>query len=627
MLYWICYRTALVVEEIVRSHSVVPATIGVIDGKIHVGLTSSQLDQLADPEEPKVKISCRDLPVACSKGLSGGTTVSGTLFIANSVNIKIFVTGGMGGVHRHGNISFDISSDLTQLSRTPVGVVSSGIKSILDIPRTLELLETLGITVVTFGPSKEFPAFFTPKSGCYVDNNMETPLDCARLLDANARQETNSGLLIAVPIPTDVACEGLAVEDAIQVALKEADTSNVTGKEVTPFILKRVNELTKGESLKANIALIKNNASVGSKIANELSQLRQYPCETRHFIPPMQNLTTPSNYQPVIVGGSIIDIVVKAKTTPITREGTIPGSLWSCDGGVGRNIAEYLARRDCNPLLVSVVGEDENGGKIKRRLTELKMSTRGILVKEGASTASYCVVLEESGEVHCGIGDLEINKHLTVDWVKQFSTVPPSFLCFDANIPIHVITYICNTFSQYNTPIWFEPTCVRNSVKPITSGVIDKITYASPNLSELHCMHNSLVENEKQAPPLNVSNLEDIINTVLSLSDPLLYNGMQNLLVTLGTHGLMYVTKDEALLYPSAPSGYPVSILNVSGAGDCLVGGVISSLLEGHSIDASIKIGLLSAHTSLRSSETVAIPNQTDFGDWMKVESIICKRK
>lgn len=209
-----------------------------------------------------------------ASGGNGATTVSATMFFASMVHIPVFVTGGIGGVHRHGEYTMDISSDLTELGRTPVAVICAGVKSILDIPRTLEYLETQGVCVAAY-KTNEFPAFFTESSGCKAPCRVDTPEDFARIIEANVKLKLGSGILLAVPIPREHSTSGHVIESAIQKALEEARENNITGNAQTPFLLARVNELTGGASLASNIALVKNNARVGAKVAAALAQLRE----------------------------------------------------------------------------------------------------------------------------------------------------------------------------------------------------------------------------------------------------------------------------------------------------------------------------------------------------------------
>nr|GMD24749.1 Pseudouridine-5'-phosphate glycosidase [Ipomoea batatas] len=267
-------ETAKQVEEIVSSNGAEPATIAILDGIPCIGLSMEELERLAILGSKARKTARRDIAhVVATKG-NGATTVSATMFFASMAGIPIFVTGGVGGVHRQGENTMDVSSDLTELGRTPVAVISAGVKSILDIPRTLEYLETQGVCVAAYR-TNEFPAFFTEASGCKV--HKFGPLyiisyDVAPY--ASTKLGLQTGILIAVPIPKEHSASGSLIESAIQRALLEAEEKNITGNAQTPFLLARVNELTGGASLASNIALVKNNALIGAKIAVFLAQLR-----------------------------------------------------------------------------------------------------------------------------------------------------------------------------------------------------------------------------------------------------------------------------------------------------------------------------------------------------------------
>lgn len=237
-------------------------------------LSTEELERLAKFGSKAQKTARRDIAHVVATRGNGATTVSATMFFASMVGIPVFVTGGIGGVHRHGEHTMDISSDLTELGRTPVAVISAGVKSILDIPKTLEYLETHGVCVAAY-KTNEFPAFFTETSGSKVSCRVDSPEDCARLIDANMKLKLGSGIVIGVPIPREHAASGSVIESAIQSALREAREKNITGNAETPFLLARVNELTGGLSLASNVALVKNNALIGAKISVALAQLRQ----------------------------------------------------------------------------------------------------------------------------------------------------------------------------------------------------------------------------------------------------------------------------------------------------------------------------------------------------------------
>lgn len=265
-------ETATEVENILRERGAVPATIGILDGRVHIGMTAEQLDQLGRLGHACRKVSRRDLAAVVAARGNGATTVSATMLLAHAAGIRIFVTGGIGGVHRGAEDTWDVSADLTELGRTPVCVVCAGAKSILDLPKTLEFLETQGVCVAGYG-TEDFPAFFTPRSGLPVSCSVDGPDGAAALLQEHYRFGVTSGVVLAVPLPADAAAEAQGVEEATREAIEESEQQGIKGNEVTPFLLKRINELTKGESLRANIALVKHNAAVGASVAVALAAL------------------------------------------------------------------------------------------------------------------------------------------------------------------------------------------------------------------------------------------------------------------------------------------------------------------------------------------------------------------
>ncbi|GAX83840.1 hypothetical protein CEUSTIGMA_g11264.t1 [Chlamydomonas eustigma] len=265
-------QTATEVEEVVSQQGAVPATIAIIGGKPCIGLTREQLEHIAKAGPAVRKVSRRDLPLVIAKGLDGATTVSATMLLAARSGINVFVTGGIGGVHRGGESTMDISADLTELARTPVAVICAGAKSVLDIPRTLEFLETHGVTVTAY-QTDEFPAFFTRSSGCKAPCRSDSPLEVACMMHASQQFQLASGMVVAVPIPSEAEAEGQVVEMAIQRALQEAEQNRISGSAVTPFLLERIRALSEGKSLDANIKLIKNNARIGAHVAVVFSNL------------------------------------------------------------------------------------------------------------------------------------------------------------------------------------------------------------------------------------------------------------------------------------------------------------------------------------------------------------------
>ncbi|MEG1365497.1 MAG: pseudouridine-5'-phosphate glycosidase, partial [Cetobacterium sp.] len=265
-------ETALKVEEIVRESGAVPATIAILNGKLVVGLNKDEIDYLGKKGLAVTKASRRDIPVILAKKDDGATTVASTMIIAELAGIKVFATGGIGGVHRGAETTMDISADLEELSMTNVAVVCAGAKSILDIGLTLEFLETKGVPVVGY-QTEELPAFYTRKSGFKVDYKMETPLEIAEALKAKWDIGLNGGMVVTNPIPEEFAMDFDTITNAINAAVAEAELKGIKGKESTPFLLAKVKDITAGKSLVANIELVFNNARLGAAIAKELTTL------------------------------------------------------------------------------------------------------------------------------------------------------------------------------------------------------------------------------------------------------------------------------------------------------------------------------------------------------------------
>jgi pseudouridine-5'-phosphate glycosidase len=259
------------VEQVIRDAGAVPATIAIIDGKICIGLSADQLELLGTSPDA-MKVSRRDLPYVLAQNKLGATTVAATMICAQLAGIPVFVTGGIGGVHRGAATSFDISADLQELARTSVAVVCAGVKSILDIGLTLEYLETHGVPVISVG-QPGFPAFFTRESGFKADFQLDTPEDQARFLQTKWRLGLAGGVVVSNPVPAAAAMDKAEIDAITDQALREADEQGISGKQVTPFLLGRIKQLTDGRSLATNIALVRHNALVGARLAVALNAL------------------------------------------------------------------------------------------------------------------------------------------------------------------------------------------------------------------------------------------------------------------------------------------------------------------------------------------------------------------
>ena len=259
-------ETALLVEQTIRENGAVPATIAVIGGRLKAGLSKDEIEHLGKSGRAVAKASRRDLPVLVARGEDGATTVTTTMIIAHMAGIKIFATGGIGGVHRGAEVTMDISADLEELAQTPVMVVCAGAKSILDLGLTLEYLETKGVPVIGYG-TEELPAFYTRKSGFGVDYRVDSPEELAAIFKAQRDLDYKGGMLVTNPIPEEYAMDKTIIDAAIEKALSEAKEQGIHGKETTPFLLAKVVELTGGDSLESNIKLVLNNAKVAARTA------------------------------------------------------------------------------------------------------------------------------------------------------------------------------------------------------------------------------------------------------------------------------------------------------------------------------------------------------------------------
>ncbi|XP_048871132.1 uncharacterized protein zgc:136858 isoform X2 [Brienomyrus brachyistius] len=617
-------NTAKEVEAFVRAQGSTPATVGVLNGRVHVGLSEEDLDFLSCGSGLH-KVSRRDLAYAVSKGLSGGTTVSGTMIAAHHVGISIFVTGGIGGVHRNGESTMDISADLTELGRTPIAVVSAGVKSILDIGRTLEFL-TQGVCVATFGRSRHFPAFFTPQSGFASPYNVADSQEAAELIDCASSLGLQSGLLVAVPIPEEHAAQGQEIEDAVQVAMKEASMKGIRGKDVTPFILQRVSELTQGRSLQANMALILNNAKVGSQIACALSDLRRRR-RAPESPPPQKERALPPQPQTVVIGGVNVDFIAKGNTEKLLLGQTNPGSVLQCFGGVGRNIADCLSRLGEAPLFISAVGTDSHSDAFLGYCKH--MNTSAVAKIQEQRTATYCAVITKTGEMSLGLADMDIHQQITTQYVSRFEEELSSaqLVVLDGNIPVSTIRYVCSVAKTNAVPVWFEPTDVEKAKKPFLSESWKALTCTTPNLVELCAMNQAL---GLPTPDVLPKTRDEVLSCAASLSRPLLEH-LSCVVVTLGSLGVLLCGEHVdggvrlqlrprsalrkgrlcAVHYP-AVSIPPEDIVNVLGAGDSLAAGLIAGILQGQDADFCVRMGLLAARLSLSSPHPVAPSLGTD---------------
>ncbi|KAK9241382.1 hypothetical protein V1525DRAFT_334713 [Lipomyces kononenkoae] len=263
-------------NKIIRAEGAVPATIALVKGRPTVGATDEEIEYLCQPpkDESFIKVSRRDLAYAVAHGVTGGTTIAGTMILAHMAGIRVFATGGLGGVHRGSEATMDISADLEELGRTPVAVVSAGAKAILDLDKTFEYLETKGVHVSTYGPKGvNLPAFYSRDSGIPSPFNFETPKEAAAVIHTNSLLQLQSGLLFCIPVPAEYEIPAADINGVIERAIVSAEQEGIKGKAITPYLLNRILELTGGRSLKSNVGFVKNNIKVGASIAKALSEI------------------------------------------------------------------------------------------------------------------------------------------------------------------------------------------------------------------------------------------------------------------------------------------------------------------------------------------------------------------
>ncbi|XP_037039125.1 pseudouridine-metabolizing bifunctional protein C1861.05 [Bradysia coprophila] len=629
-------ETAAEVEEIIRQENAIPATIAILNGRIKVGLSPEELVVLARPDnQQSVKVSRRDMAYVVSNQMNGGTTVAGTLIIANMVGINVFATGGIGGVHRDGNVTMDVSADLVELGRNPVAVVASGVKSILDIPKTLEFLETQGVCVASYQSSnKDFPAFYTRKSGSTAPYNFASPSEAAEVINGNLNLGLRSGILIAAPVPEEWAMNEDEINLAIKNALELAETNDIRGKEITPFLLSKIAEITKGRSLDTNIALIKNNAKIAAQIAVELAKLKastqpEKKCEIKSSAGNDFVVSDRSNKVPVVVGASVIDLSYTIADDDLKFNGaTYHSKLQTFGGGVGRNIAEAISKLYGCVHFISVVGNDQNGDYLKTLLPP--DCRRYVVTSEAKSTASFILILDRSGDCKLIVGNTEINNYITPELIikneKIIQRAP--VVVFDANINLDCIGTILELCSKYNVPAFFEPTDMRKAHIPfeLPYTLIKQIKFISPNIHELNVIAKCLRYEDDYPDPTADNYVSDkkLFASLMRVTK-FVNEKIENVIVTMGPIGILIARRGNAKDSVYDQNGRYVpelctnerqfhlyetkrieEIVNVSGAGDSWTSGFVSAMVQGLPEDVCVSVGFEASKRALMSSSPVA---------------------
>ena len=661
--------TAQDVEALVRAGGATPATIAVMDGRLCVGLTAAQLEALARQGRKRaIKCSRRDLAWALATRTWGATTVAATMHVAHLAGIRVFVTGGIGGVHRGAEQTMDVSADLLELGRVPgMAVVCAGVKSILDIAKTLEVLETQGVPVVSYG-TDAFPAFFTPDSGLRAPARVDSPPEVAALLQAAVAARLPSSVLVAVPNPSPVGAQ--VIQGAIDAALAEAEAQQLAGKDVTPFLLKRVNEVTGGSSLQANIELIKNNAKVGTAIAVALAAAEPLgrPAATAAGGAHSTSFSSSSSSSPppppkvLVVGGAVLDTVGRPSPAhPRLEPGSsTPGIVQQKEGGVGRNVAEGLTRLGVPTALVSAVAHDAAGTTLLGSLRALGP----LLHLEGLSqapapayrTATCLVALDGRGDLVTAVADMDIFAAcLTPERVASAvsSSEALAMVVCDGNLSPAAFQALAKTCNTRHLPLLFEPTSVAKAALPLEAQALQWVDLMKPNLKELgrlaavldgkakeedahveleqHLLEAVRAEGtgnlaEKEMLRVLRPALERVLVAMTAPGSSAGWRGEKHLLVTLGKHGLVWAaapcgfvvgeegtsgSRGKALhiqaKYVPVHGLTPVEAMaDCTGAGDTLVAGVVAALVRGESsMERALGVGLAAARESVQVAEAV----------------------
>ncbi|BFU26458.1 hypothetical protein EHI8A_019200 [Entamoeba histolytica HM-1:IMSS-B] len=571
------------IENIIRENGAVPATIGIVEGKIHVGMSKDLISQFSQRKGIE-KVSVRDISGVIAKKQWGATTVAATSRIASMVGIKVFVTGGLGGVHRNAEVTMDISADLIELGSNPICVVSAGPKIILDVNKTVEYLETQSVSVYGYRTTT-LPQFYVPNSNIHIPSINETST-IAEIINWNRKLHINKGILVTVPIPKEDALELDQVNKWINAALKEAEIHHIEGKATTPFLLNYLNTHTNSQTVRANVALIKNNAKVGASIAYELSLLTNSPNEDT-----LNEEVTPSKI--VVIGASVIDFISKAEVLP---EVSVEGTVNQNRGGVGHNIAENLHRIGNDILFISTIGNDLLGKMLKQYFKDIKMKTNALVESEFA-TPVYSGVINTSGQLTAGVIDSRALKGMKVQNIQQFKNEISNaeYVIMDTNFGLDIIK---EALKYAKGKIWIEPTG-ETSLKILNEEVMSRIDYFSPNNFEIGWLSKKL---GYKGGVCDGDNIDECIK----MAELFINRGIKTLIVKLSAAGCLLVEKRNGQLYSKEYPAFGVDlIVDVHGAGDAFSASTISALSRGEPIDRAIYYGLAGATFSLQTEKTV----------------------
>nr|OQO25954.1 hypothetical protein B0A51_06278 [Rachicladosporium sp. CCFEE 5018] len=506
-------------ESVVRLHGGVPATIGILEGVAHVGLAADELMRLASSKHA-LKISRRDLGFALGlkdaegNSFNGGTAIAGTMVLAHLAGIKVFATGGLGGVHRGAEQTMDISADLTELGRTPVAVISSGCKSFLDIPRTIEYLETQGVAVATFADGRKgnvhFPAFYSRDSMVESPKVLQDAQEAASVIHAHSMLGLQSGLHFANPVPLEHEIPFAEMEVAIAEANAEGINSGATGAAITPFILDKIKQLTGSRSLTANKALVESNVVMGAKVAKALIEL-----QNKDDLGPQLDL--PSQR---VRGTLALDYACDHKprsgstSTGLEMHTSNPAQISQSLGGVGHNVARAAHLMGAGVQFCSAVGDDLSGRAALAALNDEGLRSEAVetlATDSGKRTAQYVAVNEQSKDLAVAVADMAIldtprkgepdtiGSAFDNNWLPRLHSARPSHLVLDANWPPTYLARWLKAGSEIDAHITFEPVSNAKSAIPFQLPpkspllVFPKptISLITPNATELAAMYTA----------------------------------------------------------------------------------------------------------------------------------------
>ncbi|KAK4058079.1 hypothetical protein OIO90_000818 [Microbotryomycetes sp. JL221] len=656
-------------EEILRAQGVTPATIAVLGGRIKVGLSSKQLQELAqkgheakrDGGAKLWKIGRRELGAAVVKRMDGGTTVSGTMAIAHLAGIKIFSTGGIGGVHRGAETSFDISSDLMSLADTPVAVVCAGSKSILDIGLTLEYLAPM---------------------------QLDSPQQVAETILMTDRLGLPSSLLLGVRIPSEFHVAGETLQEAVEQAVRESVENGMSksGKQVTPWLLGRVAELTKGSSVDSNKALIKNNVKVGGEVAIEYARLlkeqhstpstpsaHRLNRETKTIasVPTFSEIEAPSTSL-VVVGSIAVDITMQAQQGSPART-TAPGAVSMDLGGVAGNIARAARSIGIDDVkLVAPIARDWIGDVARRGLEQSGLRTDGLILVDAPNvrSATCGILLDKAGELFGGVADMSIAEDIKPDnIINAIELATPKLVCLDGNVSEAIIARTTEFCADKSIPTFFEPTSNAKSLRVLraleqlyhSSGSPHQVDFATPNVLETQIMFDHVRE-QSHLEQYQMGLWFDFINVsadalarympawvveqgivvmavqlLTSFKHLFIKNGDKGVVVVQRVSGEETVSRwkkmgnaknlvvaassggpDEAVIIRHFPALHVAKeeVVNVTGAGDNLAGALLAGLVGGldpsrpRDLERLVEVAQRAAVGALKSKESVGEHSQ-----------------